>query len=610
MGKFVDFSCVDLNDGFWQDRYNLNKNTTIPAVRDRFEETARFDAMRFNFIKNGKKVHFYYDSDVAKWVEAVAYIIKKDRSSMEENEKLIDDMVEDMARAQRDDGYINSYHQQFEPSQIFKNRDHHELYCCGHFIEAAIAYHEATGKRKLLDIMERYCACIEKAFIIDKTAGFVTPGHEEIELALYKLYRYTGNAKYKSMAEFFLVNRGKTGEVAIGVPLYAQDEDIYTIKEAQGHSVRALYLYSAIADMAKENDDNKLKEVLRGLWRDMVDKKMYITGGFGSTPSNEGFTVEYDLPNLKAYAESCCAIAMFNFALRMRALEKNAEYGDIIERVMYNSLLSSTSLDGKSFFYVNPLEIALEEVDRERSSRVEAREHLPIRQRLEVFGCSCCPPNINRKMADFASAICYEDEIAYIEQYIPSVVNGRFGAIFISGEYAIDGKVCVSSRNYKANEIAFRAPAWSEKIEVKVNGRKFDAKVENGYIHIPVSVDFTVELDFNIKPVFVASNPKVRANAGRVALTYGPVVYCIEGVDNGERLNRIFVDIRPKKVNTYKDFHGLLSIEMAGKRDKDISALYVKADQITQEDITLKFIPYFAFANRGETSMLVFIRKA
>ena len=194
---FVSFRDVVLEDGFWKDRYDLNKNVSIKSVRDRFEETFRFDALRFNYLKKAGRLHVFYDSDAAKWIEGVAYLIEHDREAMKEHEALVDELVDCMAAAQRDDGYLNSFFQQIDPQNIFKKRDCHELYCCGHLIEAAIAYDRATGKRKMLDVMERYCDCIERAFITEKTAAFATPGHEEIELALFKLYRYTKNEKYK-----------------------------------------------------------------------------------------------------------------------------------------------------------------------------------------------------------------------------------------------------------------------------------------------------------------------------------------------------------------------------------------------------------------------------
>ena len=610
-GKFTPFYNVWLKDGFWQDRYNLNKDVSIAAVQARFEDTARFDAMRFNYHKNGKKIHFFYDSDVAKWIEGVAYLLEQHRDEFSETEKFIDEIVDCMAAAQRDDGYLNSFHQQIEPQNIFKIRDHHELYCSGHFIEAAIAYHHATGKRKLLDIMEKNCDCIEKAFFIDKTAAFETPGHEEIELALFKLWKYTGKEKYRAMAEGFLNTRGKSEKdpAIFSLDSYAQDHDIYNLEEAEGHAVRALYLYCGVADMALATGDERLKKSLDNLWTDMTERKMYVTGGVGSTHIGESFTKAYDLPNDTAYTESCAAIAFCLFAMRMRNLEKKAAYGDLIERELYNNALSSTSLSGKAFYYTNPLEIVLDERPMENGAK--SKDWLPATLRQEVFGCSCCPPNINRFFAMFPEMICFEEENgAVIEQYISAKVCSAFGDIEIEEEYATKGRAKISCKNYQKPTIAMRVPEWCDGVMAALNGEKVAPRVEDGYVYFNVGNTFVLELDFGIKAVFMASNPKVRANVGRVALCYGPTVYCLEGVDNGDGLNRISVDISAvERAKLYPDFHGLYSIELDGYIDKTDERLYFKASESGLVDKKLKFIPYYAFENRGETDMLVWIRR-
>lgn len=612
--NFVPFEKISFNEGFWKKRYDLNKNVSIKNVRDRFEESGRFDAMRFNFLKTGKKPHIYFDSDVAKWMEGVAYLIEKDKDSMKSHEQLCDELIDAMEKAQREDGYLNSTHQQITPELIFKVRGRHELYCAGHLIEAAIAYHKATGKDKFLKIMERYCECINRAFIIDKTAAFITPGHEEIELALFKLYRHTKNELYKNMAAFFLEMRGKTEEdfVYENNRYGSQDDvDIYNLKDANGHCVRALYLYSAIADLALETNNEVLKNNLHSVFDDITERKMYITGGVGSTHNTESFTVPYDLPNRTAYTESCCAIAMIMFASRMRKIEKNAKFGHLIERVLYNSMLSSTSLDGKSFFYENPLEIALEEYNREVSAIAKNKERLPITQRVEVFSCSCCPPNINRFFGNFGEYLIVEDEDSLnIEQYISLTADTKFGNITIKEDYATLGTATITSEDYNAQSISLRIPEWCDNFSVTLNGERVDCRENNGYISIAIEKNFEISINFNISAKFVCSNPNVRENVGRVALTYGPVVYCLEKVDNGERLNRISVDISKISDAKYElDFHGLYSITLPGYKLNSIKSLYVLTDKITNKEVPLKFIPYYAFANRGESDMLVWIRK-
>ena len=610
--SFVPFWNVELNDGFWKDRYDLNKNVSLESVRARFEESGRMDALRFNYHKNAKRPHHFYDSDVAKWIEGVAYVMEKDRASMADFEVVIDELVDCMEKAQREDGYLNSFHQQIEPENIFKIRDRHELYCAGHLIEAAVAYYHATGKDKLLRIMERVCDCIYEAFFEKKTAAFFTPGHEEIELALYRLYECTGKERYREMAEGFLTRRGHDGiaNTLERSQTYAQDEvNIYEVSEAMGHSVRALYLYCGVADMARYTGDERLLASMKRVWQDMVDRKMYVTGGFGSTYCYEGFTYAYDLPNGAAYSESCAAIAMALFAMRMRRLERNAAYGDVIERELYNNGLSSTSLSGKAFFYENPLEIRVQDKLLKNTFNRNRHIHVPISERVEVFNCSCCPPNINRFFAFFPELICVDGDEACIEQYIPATVKTSHGTIRLEGDYAVSGKMTVSATDYKAGHLLLRMPAWSEKVDITCNGEAIQTVIEDGYIRVDVEERFTLVLDFHIKPRLVASNPNVAANAGRAALCYGPVVYCLEAVDNGDNLNRISIDRdAAERASVFADFHGICSIETEGYRMTDAKALYFSLADIQQEAVSLKWIPYYAFANRGASDMLVWVR--
>ena len=584
-------------------------------MRKRFEESGRFDALRFNYAETGKKPHIFFDSDVAKWIEAVAYLIETDPVGMREHEELCEELIDCMERAQREDGYLNSEHQQVSPHLIFSNRDRHELYCAGHLIEAAIAYHRATGRDRFLKIMERYCDLIERVFLKENSAGFMTPGHEEIELALIKLYRHTKKEKYLNLARFFLEKRGNNEK---DKPIYednlfgSQDDvDIRHLESANGHCVRALYLYSGIADLAAEMNDSLLFENLEKVFSDITNGKLYITGGVGSTPTTESFTVPYDLPNRTAYTESCCAVAMMMFASRMRRLSKQAKYGHLCERVLYNAMLSSTSLDGKSFFYENPLEIALEEYGREVA--VPSRQHarLPITQRVEVFSCSCCPPNINRFFAHLGDYICVDEgDSLCIEQYISSKLHTAYGNLNITEEYAREGKARIVGTDYTAKTISLRVPQWCKKLTAILNEKPITPEIRDGYAYFEVNRDFIIDLDFGISLSLVSANPRVRDNVGRVALLRGPVVYCIEGVDNGERLNRIEVSTdAPDNAIESPDFHGLYSVTLPALRFKENSALYFDASENAYESIRIKCIPYFAFANRGESDMLVWIRR-
>ncbi len=612
---FIPFESATLTDGFWKKRSDLNKNVSLSNVRKRFEESGRFDALRFNYAQTGKKPHFFYDSDVAKWMEAVAYLLEQDPEAMREHEALCEELIDCMERAQREDGYLNSEHQQIDSHLIFSNRDRHELYCAGHLIEAAIAYHKATGRDKFLKIMERYCDLIERVFLIEDSAGFVTPGHEEIELALIKLYRHTKKEKYLNMARFFLEMRGNNQK---DKPIYednlfgSQDDvDIRHLENANGHCVRALYLYSGVADLAAETDDALLFENLEKVFSDITNGKMYITGGVGSTPTTESFTVPYDLPNRTAYTESCCAVAMMMFASRMRKLSKQAKYGHLSERVLYNAMLSSTSLDGKSFFYENPLEIALEEYGREVAVPKSQHTRLPITQRLEVFGCSCCPPNINRFFAHLGDYICIDEgDSLCVEQYISAELNTPHGTLTITEDYAREGKATIVGHGYTAKTISLRVPEWCKKLTATLDGKSITPQTRDGYAYFAVGTEFSIDLNFGISLSFVSANAMVRDNVGRMALTRGPVVYCLEGVDNGERLNRIEIspDALDKAIEEL-DFHGLYSVTLPAFRLGKNTALYFDASESVPEEIHIKCIPYFAFANRGESDMLVWIRR-
>ncbi len=604
----LTFNNVKINGGFLKKRYDLNKNVSIKSVYERFEETGRFDALRFNYPNGKGKPHCYYDSDVAKWIEAVSYLIINEGGYLAE-QKVIDEIVSCMAKNQLRDGYLNSHFIQIEPQNRFTDRNMHELYCAGHLIEASIAYDKATAKHEFLTIMKKYVDCIERCFVIDKTAKFVTCGHEEIELALIKLYDYTGEERYLRLAMFFIDNRGIANESGIYPDVFtkALDQSEVAVRElslAQGHAVRATYLYIAMAESALKTGDTRLLDACKRVWRDIVDKKMYVTGGIGSSRKGEAFTTEYDLPTLEAYSESCSAIGLALFALSMQQNELNAEYGDVIERVMYNSMLSPTSLDGKSFFYENPLEIHLASVDKETSLNLENKTVLPIRHRLEVFNCSCCPPNVNRIFARIGDFFFSKYKNSFvINQYSAVSYDDGKNKIEIVTNYPNDGKVTLKIDKTDCGEILLRKPSWCESYSISVN-----AVEKNGYISIP-AICGVVQLNFDIKPYFVECNPLSRANAGRVALLYGPIVYCIERIDNDYELNALAVDVS-KKVTALKvdETYGMRTLKASAVLDESFNGLYRKITP-SQKNVTLTYIPYYAFANREECDMLVWVRK-
>ena len=605
----INFTDVSINDGFWKERYNLNKNISLESVYKRFEETGRFDALRFNYNENKIYPHIFFDSDVAKWIEAVGYLILKDKNGFDKEQEIIDALVDSMEQHQLENGYLNSHFIQVNPDKIFKIRGDHELYCAGHLIEAAISYYQATNKDKFLKVMEKYLLCIEDAFIINKTASFSTCGHEEIELALLKLYDFTNNSKYLDMAKFFINTRGTIKEVSVWDELFNNKYDqseipVRDLVEAEGHAVRAVYLYISMSELALKTNDKELFDACERVFNDIINTKLYITGGIGSGKQGEAFTVKYDLPNLEAYSESCAAIGLMLFALSMQQFGLNSKYGDVIEKIMYNNLLSSTSLDGKSFFYENPLEIHLASVNKETCIIDSKKTQLPIRHRLEVFDCSCCPPNINRIIASIGNVFFSKKDNDFIinqfgdVSYCDENIN-----VEMKTKYPLDGKVSFNVSSNKPTTIYVRKPSWCDKLEVNTAYTEQD-----GYLLLECKSSLKVEIDFNMKPYFVESNPLVRNNNGRVALCYGPTVYCLEALDNPYLLNAVSIDI-----NTSFEFinikeYSLPNLKTNGFVDENFSSLYRKASS-NKKEIPLLFKPYWTFANREETDMIVWVRK-
>lgn len=602
----IDFRHTDLTDGFWKNRQKTIIETSIDSVYRRFEETGRFSALRCDW-KEGmeNKPHIFWDSDIAKWIESASYIMEKE--SHPEWEKIIDEAAEAIAANQLPDGYFNSCYITLYPEKRWTERTDHELYCAGHLIEAAIAYDSATGKRRLLDIMEKYAEHIYNVFIRDKSASFTTPGHEEIELALIKLYRYTKNEKYLEMCRFFIDNRGSKDEQKYGgsSPKYSQSHlPVRQQRTAEGHSVRACYLYCGMADLAKETGDGELFNACEAIFDDIVNKKMYVTGGIGSSSVGEAFTLPYDLPNLTAYSESCASLALAWFAQRMTLLDDDSKYADAAERVLYNNALSAVSLDGKSFFYVNPLEIRTDILNR-NTSQTDTRERLPETQRREVFSCSCCPPNITRFIASAADFMyTVDDGTLFVHQYMAG--NTKFGDIKVSQEteYPKNGKIRITVGG--VSRVAVRIPSWCENYSAQLNGSGADYSVKKGYAYIDLKGDGVLDLSFEMKPALVFASPDVYDCRGKAAVALGPVVYCAEGVDNDFVVSSFVLDKKPKFSSRFDEKLGAYTLTASGTVPQGGWKLYSSAPE-KRVAAEIKLIPYFAFANRGETDMEVWL---
>ncbi len=608
--KCVPIENVDVTGGFWYEKQKLVREVSMQNVYKRFFETGRFDAFGFTW-KEGEpnKPHVYWDSDVAKWIEAVGYIAEK--HSVPKLEAIADSVIDNIEKNRMADGYFNSYFGHLEPEARFTRRNDHELYCLGHLIEAAIAYKRGTGKDKLLSLMLDYVDLVYKVFYVEKSAVFLTPGHEEIELALIKLYLETKDRRHLDLAKYFVDARGTDPErdhiegerpetFQTHIPARRQ-------KDAVGHAVRAGYLYSAVADIARLTNDEELYEVAKSLFESITKRRMYVTGAIGQNPCGEAFCGDYDLPNQTAYAETCANLSLALFARRMSLIEPMAHYADTAERVLYNSFISGMSLDGKAFFYSN-----MQENDLRVRQRPFNKKHTifcPADVRVEVFKTSCCPPNVVRTVSsiqDFAYAT--DGERLFIHQYMSSDVRHDGCNIKVETNYPFEGDVRISAGG-ASKRLAVRIPGWCKKYSIKSGAISKAHELKNGYAYLEIADGESITLNLDMPIRLLEAHPMIWEDAGKVAVTRGPLVYCIEGVDNPYPLS----DIRIDKGAEYKTvFDGELGyptlVTTAYVRDWGDRELY--SDEAELKAVAIKLIPYFAFANRGETDLVIWALKA
>ncbi|MEW6355903.1 MAG: beta-L-arabinofuranosidase domain-containing protein [Planctomycetota bacterium] len=618
----VPFTNVKIDDAFWTPRIDVNRRATIPIEYEQCKKTGRIDAFKLDW-KPGQPnpPHIFWDSDVAKWIEAGAYSLAIHPDA--KLERLLDDVIGMIANAQQPDGYLNVHFIIVEPEKRWTNlRDWHELYSAGHLIEAAVAYCEATGKRKFLDVMRRYADHIDSVFGPEegKKRGYC--GHEEIELALVKLYRATGEERYLKLSKFFIDERGRQphyydieakargqdpGQWHHGKYDYNQSHiPVREQKTAEGHSVRAMYLYCGMADIAAETGDKALLDACKAIWRNVTERRMYVTGGIGSTKTGERFTVDYDLPNETAYAETCAAIGLVFWAHRMLQIEADAQYADVMERALYNGAISGVSLDGKTFFYVNPME-----------SR--GGHH-----RQEWFGCACCPPNIARLIASLGQYVYSQSEKeAYVHLFVQGSaklnIGGRPVTLVQKTGYPWSGKVRIDVHPEKPTDftLAVRIPGWCRDVKIEVSGEEMKAKpvAQRGYVRIRRKwrKGDRVELTMAMPVERIEAHPDVRSNLGRVTLQRGPIVYCLEQADNGPNLNDIILPHTARLAATFEEnLLGGVTVITGKALRRDRSAwkkmLYRSASS-KSKTISIKATPYCTWDNRKPGEMLVWIRE-
>ena len=643
----VPLTDIRISDPFWSRYLDLVKEVMLPyqwdALNDRIPGAEPSCAVQ-NFqiaagLAQGEfQGEVFQDSDVAKWLEAAAYLLAAGPDP--ELEAVADGMIEIIEKAQRPDGYLDTYFIIKEPKKRWSNLyECHEMYVAGHIIEAAAAYYQATGKRRLLDVACRLADHIESVFGTEpeKIQGY--PGHQEIELALVKLYQATQNEKYLALSKFFIDQRGKKPNYfqkewegtrdrrtfKTGAPVPPPDlkynqshEPVLQQEAAVGHAVRAVYMYSAMADLAREAGDQELLKSCRRLWDNIASKQLYITGGIGSTHNGEAFTFDYDLPNDTAYAETCASIGLIFFAHRMLQMDMDSRYGDVMERALYNVVLGSASRDGKRFFYVNPLEVW----PKACGGNPDKQHVKPVRQKW--FGCACCPPNVARLMASLNQYLYSTDEdTIYTHLYI----SGEAGIKIAGGEmrlkqessYPWDGHIkftVLSALPEDELSLGLRLPGWCRNWSVLFNGKPVPQPVvQKGYLKVAAHwhEGDTVELRLEMPVECLQANPQVRADAGKIAFQRGPLVYCLEECDNGANLSALSVD-PGSAFSVFKDsqlLEGAVVIEGKGIRESEDgwgNHLY-RPYKAAEKETKIRLIPYFLWANRAPGEMAVWIRR-
>jgi len=645
----VDLHKLKIDDPFLGQYQRLVREVVIPyqwdALNDRIAEADPSHAIENFRIAAGLQSGEFYgmvfqDSDVAKWLEAVSWSLCQQPDT--ELEKTADEVIELVAAAQCDDGYLNTYFTVKAPDERWTNlAECHELYCAGHMIEAGVAFFQATGKRRLLEVVCKLADHIDSVFGPADSQLHGYPGHPEIELALMRLHEVTQEPRYRKLVTYFVEQRGtqpffydteyeKRGKTSywntygpawmIKDKAYSQaHQPLSEQQTAIGHAVRFVYLMTGVAHLARLSQDEAKRQDCLRLWHNMAQRQLYITGGIGSQSSGEAFSSDYDLPNDSVYAESCASIGLMMFARRMLEMEADSQYADVMERALYNTVLGGMALDGKHFFYVNPLE-----VHPKTLSFNHIYDHIkPVRQRW--FGCACCPPNIARLLTSLGHYIYTPREDAlYINLYIGNSLEVEVGEqmlrLRISGNFPWQEKVTITidSAIRIQHTLALRMPDWCDMPQVTLNGTDVEKSMKKGYLHInrlwQEGDTLTLTLPMPVRRIY--GNSLVRHVAGKVAIQRGPLVYCLEQADNGEELHNLWLPQNATFRTT--EGKGLFSrkilIQAEGNKrtssnpEKQLLWNYDRSPSI-QHSQTLTFIPWFCWANRGEGEMRIWVNE-
>jgi DUF1680 family protein len=627
--RFVD---VSLDGQFWRERLETVLSRTIPSQHVQLGKHGILESLtlpnpppplRFPRNKHNFTVQVFWDSDVGKWIEAASYALSHRRDA--DIEARIEAITDDLEKAQAPDGYVNCWYLQREPDKRFTNlRDNHELYNLGHLIEGGIAYFLATGRRRLLDILERYVGHVRTTFGPGPGQKRGYDGHQEIELALIKLYHLTGERKHLDLAAYFINERGRQPHyfdqeaIARGespqdfwAKSYEYNQSHKPVREQTkvvGHAVRAMYMYSAMTDLAAELKDDSLKRTLEALWRDVMSSKIYITSGLGPAEANEGFTEDYDLPNDTAYAETCASVALIFWAQRMLHLDLDGAYADVMEQALFNGALTGLSRDGEHYFYSNPLES-----DGRHS-------------RWAWHPCPCCTMNSSRLVASVSGYFLSASDDAVAFHLYGSVsadveLNGTRVSLKETSTYPWSGSIGIAVDPEKPADftVKLRIPGWAKGATASVNGEPVNVPggTKNGYLSISRRWEpgDKVALELPMPPERVYAHPAVSKDVGRVALKRGPLVYCVEEVDSpGGAVQQLELrrDAKLDAAHRGDLFDGIVTLTADGVRLRDAgweNTLY-RTTPPDRLPATLTAVPYYLWNNRQKGSMQVWLAEA
>ncbi len=639
----IPFTAVRINDRFWSPWQRTNASNAIPANEAQCRSTGRLNAFAqaatawrartpgavprtvtagapATGTASGADVpHIFWDSDVAKWIEAAAYSLNTHPDPA--LGRRLDLVISDIAAAQEPDGYLQTHFSVARPQERWKHFNDHELYGMGHMIEAGVAHHAATGKRDLLEVCVRIADCIDHTFgpRPGQRRGYC--GHEEIELALIRLGRHLGEPRYIDLARFMVDQRGTEPNYFAALKAEAPDDWIYRHDFAKagfanfqahkpvrdqdrvtGHAVRAMYLYCAMTDLADERRDRGLEDALGKLWRHTTDGLMYVTGGIGSSRHNEGFTFDRDLPNETAYCETCASVGLVLWARRMHLRTGEAHYLDVLERCLYNATIAGMSLDGRKFFYENPL------------------ASLGGHHRQDWFGCSCCPPNISRLLASLGSYLASTGTgLLSLDLYaagrIDAEVDGKAVALDVATAYPWDGRVAITVRPQAAQtfRLRLRIPAWCQTWTLRVAGKTMKPRIVGGFATIARTwkPGDRVELVLAMPVERIHADPRVRHDVGRVAVQRGPLLYCLEGCDNGADLDAVVLS-GTARITTRSQprlLGGMVTLHARGRREQPFRDGLYRSAAPTSTAQPLTFIPYYAWDNRKPGAMAMWVRE-